>query len=323
MITRKMVFVLGAGAHQPHGFPTGAELIANILSTIPPNFRALPDFWKLSNGIYANLADVPPEVMLQFRSALDHGGHTSIHSFLATHAKRSGFTVIGKLAVANELIPLEFKHEWTRDNRKGDWMSLLFESMLHGCLGSVDEFIPNNTVSFVIFIYDRTLENFLCTRLSHTYNLRREESWEHAQRLRIVHVYGSLGDFDPSTRILVWDRARIAEAASSIRLMYDDRGEHSEVAAAIELIVSVDWLCFLGFGFDPDNITRLKLNQVCASAASRGFLFATRFGTRKGDWSRVQQNMGSCRLNPANEYFETNSIDWDCLEFLHQTSALG
>jgi len=62
----------------------------------------------------------------------------------------------------------------------------------------------------------------------------------------------------------------------------------------MELISSAPYLCFLGFGFDPDNITRLKLNECCRGKSA---VYATRFNTRDGDWNRVVQNMAPVILN--------------------------
>jgi hypothetical protein len=332
MIKRKTVFVLGAGAHVPYGFPDGAGLIARLLSTMPERFYTPADYGNFSHGIYSNQPDVTATTLLQFREALNMGGHTSIDSFLATHSKRPGFVTIGKLAVAYELLPLEFVRGWGRvGGGGGDWMTYVFQSMLHGCLESADKFIAENSVSFVTFNYDRTLEDFLCTRLSYTYNSQPEDAWEKAKQIAIVHVYGSLGDFDPrmvdpryrAVLSAEFKDERVRKAALSIRMMYDDRADHSGVKDAMELIAAAECVCFLGFGFDPDNITRLKLNEYCSHPTKGGRVFATKYKTRLGDWSRVVSNMQPATLNPATGYFEVNSINWDCLEFLHQTGALG
>jgi hypothetical protein len=55
----------------------------------------------------------------------------------------------------------------------------------------------------------------------------------------------------------------IRQAAESIRLMYEDRNNQSGIAEAKELIKAAQCVCFLGFGFDPDNIDRLELGNCC------------------------------------------------------------
>jgi hypothetical protein len=240
MIDRKTVFVLGAGAHMPYGFPDGARLINGMLELIPSTHNADSDFTTYLQAIFGNR--VTPRQWVDFRTTLALSGHTSIDSFLATHAKRPGFTEIGKHAVAWQLLPKEFRHDWSRQAMgQHDWMTFLFQSMLSGCLDSVDALVTKNDVSFVTFNYDRCLEDFLCTRIAHTYHLSHTEAWQGAQKLKIVHVYGSLGEFDPfviepqhrrglSQNVLA--HGNVTQAANSIRLMYEDRTDHSGVTEA-------------------------------------------------------------------------------------------
>jgi hypothetical protein len=258
--------------------------------------------------------------------ALNTSGHTSVDSFIATNADRPGFAEIIKQAVAWQLLPLEFRHTWERRPHKGDWMTYLFETMLGGCLKSEDSLLACNNVEFVTFNYDRTLEDFLTTRIAGTYNLSPSDAWKKAQKFKIVHVYGSLGEFDPA--VLDPERridlgnvgANIRKAAESIELMYDARPDHTGVADAVKLIEGAPYVCFLGFGFDPDNITRLGLNRVCAGKSK---VYATRYGIARGDWNRTMLRMSPVQLNEPSLPFENQSIDWDCLAFLHETGALG
>jgi hypothetical protein len=325
MIERRTVFILGAGAHFPYGFPLGAQLIEEILHTLSRKHRN--DFRDHLFNVFRN--SWIGNAVKDFHTALDLGGHSSIDSFLVTHADRPGFSDIGLHAVAWQLLPREFRHQWTRKHHPGDWMSFLFKTMISGCHDSVDDFLEKNQVSFVTFNYDRTLEDFLTTRIAHTYNLSPTDAWKKADKLKIVHVYGSLGEFNP----MVIDTLRpqdvrdplstsaVKSAAESIRLMYAEReGDNSEVAYAKLLIQGATCVCFLGFGFDADNIAKLQLNQVCGGKPD---VFATRKGEKDGDWSRIEARMLPVRLYPLAGPFLEKGIDWDCLEFLHQTRAVG
>jgi hypothetical protein len=326
MIRRKTVFVLGAGAHVPYGLLDGGQLMARVLGSLPTSLNGSTDFahYYTSRFPSAGLR----VALLEFQTAMDLGGHTSIDSFLATHGKRPGFTEIGKHAVAYQLLPLEFKHDWIRRPHLQDWMTYFFEIMLTGCLNSTEELLAYNPIDFVTFNYDRTLEDFLCTRIANTYNLSPDVAWEKAQKFKIVHVYGSLGKFDPA----VIGRKRTAnvrdpldkvfmdEAVDAIQLMYEQRAGHSGVADAIALLTDAPYVCFLGFGFDPDNITRLELNKCCQG---KDGVYSTRYNIPDGDWSRIQQRMSPVTLNQSAEPFNSQGVRWDALEFLHRTAALG
>lgn len=336
MIKRKTVFVLGAGAHIPYGFPDGRGLIAKIIGFLPSTggrgtgtggFTEV--FWDLYSSSLGQLGSL----YVQFRRELAQSGHASIDSFLATHASRMGYPELGKLAVAYALLPLEFKYTFAR-GAKDDWMSYLFEYMFHGCRDSIDDFVANNNVSFVTFNYDRTLEHFFAIRLAATYGVDMAKAWEAAKRIPIVHVYGSLGGVLPSlTHRAVrsepvnpfefgnppgtgpYTPIEIKHAAESIRLMYEDRSDHSGVMEAQLLLRGAECVCFLGFGFDPDNIERMDLGSCCMPTQPGKFVVATRYKVGDGEWTRTQVRM------PGIFNYRVDR-DWDSLTLLKEMNVL-
>jgi len=192
--------------------------------------------------------------------------------------------------------------------------------MQKGC-HLVETLLPNNPISFISFNYDRTLEHLLCERIKHTYNLSYPDAWETAKQIPLIHVYGSLGAFDPNA---VGGRPRPAmtptaykQAADSIRLMYEDRGTIGTTIAGMAkyLLSRADCVCFLGFGFDTDNIAYLKLNELCQPHKA---VFATRYKVANGDWNRMKKSMAPTDMTP-----DEGHIDWDSLGLLQQTRAIG
>jgi hypothetical protein len=176
-------------------------------------------------------------------------------------------------------------------------------------------------VSFVTFNYDRTLEHFLLVRLVNSFGIPTKLAIEKAKMFNTIHVYGSLGEF--STAVLSRKDAttggrspqqftprEFQEAANSIRLMYDDRLSDELIADAKEEIASAEVVCFLGFGFDPDNISRLELNTRC----NNKFAGATRYKVAEGDWIRAITAM-----KPAAFSVQADR-EWDSLKFLHETN---
>jgi hypothetical protein len=259
---------------------------------------------------------------LDFRVALNGSGHTSIDSFLLTNAGRPGFSEIGKLAIAYHLLPLDLRSDFSRGSIALDWMSFLFSNMQKGC-HSVETLLPNNPISFISFNYDRTLEHLLCERIKHTYNLSYPDAWETAKQFPLIHVYGSLGAFDPNA---IASRPRPAikptataykQAADAIHLMYENQGTRGNaiVSAVKDLLYRAHYVCFLGFGFDADNIAYLKLNEFCQPHKA---VFATRYRVANGDWNRMKQSMAPTDMTPGEGH-----IDWDSLGLLQQTGAIG
>lgn len=257
MITTPTVFVLGAGAHCPYQMPDGATLTQNIIDLLPQKKgHAEKQFAKIFWAVYSTHGFPKIDSLLyDFRYRLERAGQSTIDSFLQTHADRRAFPEIGKLAVACVLRPKEFKHQFVRriiytsEKPNQDWMSYLFERMFSGCK-SIDDFFNLNKISFVTFNYDRTLEYFLCTRLVNTFYINEKDAWQKAQKIPIVHVYGSLGDFRPDLISHESDPTAATEfgdAASSIHLMYEDRAEQAAIDQAKELI-DHERLAYLLFG---------------------------------------------------------------------------
>lgn len=309
MIKQKNVFVLGAGARVPYGFPDGRTLIRLILDAVPEPDKITP-FSQCFYHHPAYKSAITAVSMDEFRRALMFSGHTSIDSFLAIKAKVQGFEAIG--------------YAWNRKDRKdNDWMSVLFERMLHGCLDSPADLVSRNKIAFVDFNYDRLLEDFLCTRIEHTYGISRAAAWDVAQKFKTVHVYGSLGEFDANdnwvARLDRWNMSQGAQqptpddmyaSATAIRLMYDKR-QHDSIDAAKKLLADAERVIFLGFGFDPDNIARLELPRLLVGKN----VYATRYGVPEGDWQSIIANLAPAGLTAGHR-------DHDSVKFLLESAAI-
>jgi hypothetical protein len=329
MIKTKTVFVLGAGAHHPYGLPIGSSLIQKIVEMLPTKVNDNSNSFRDSFfEIYGSTFGSIDNILMNFRHKLSLTGHRSIDSFLAAYASQEGFPEVGKLAVATVLLPLEFLHKFSLLDRKNpdqDWMSFLFSHMLEGCVNKpIEHFLESNSVSFVTFNYDRTLEYLLNVRLVNSFGITTKLALERVKQFPIVHVYGSLGEFN--TAALSRKEATIShrsghpmpflpsefhEAAKSIRLMYDDRVGDEFIAGAKNEIATAKVVIFLGFGFDPDNISRLELNNNCVGKLLVG---ATRYQVAEGDWTRTITAM-----NPTGINVQGNR-QWDSLTFLHETN---
>ena len=97
MITKRVVFVVGAGASSPYGFPTGAELLNRL---------------KSSDG-YGSFQELVPELgrcfdsdwdLDRFRAALNDARCGSIDEFVE---HRPEFTHPAKALLAYNLLPHE------------------------------------------------------------------------------------------------------------------------------------------------------------------------------------------------------------------------
>src|SRR5258708_19497688 len=139
MITRPTTLILGAGASAPFGFPTGYQLLNEVLSCAAYS----------SDGASPLLAlDYGTGQIQAFWEALRASGKSSVDSFLE---HRPTLVDIGKAAMAWALIRCESEQKlFKRDGT--NWYEYLFNR-----LNSRFEDFDKNKLTLLTFNYDRSL----------------------------------------------------------------------------------------------------------------------------------------------------------------------
>ncbi|WP_416763103.1 hypothetical protein ACNI65_11365 [Roseateles sp. So40a] len=275
MIDRRTVYILGAGASFPYGFPLGAGLRTEILNVKPADLHQV----KFSN---AGIVPKIEELTSQFKQAFEHSKSPSIDAFLAN---RTEFSEIGRIAIAKVLLSYERVKTLYADERNDDWLGAVLNSMR---CPKIEDFLKNQ-VSFVTFNYDRSLELTLLNFVRHNFNHSEGDALKVVESFPIIHVYGSLGSLNPSSKNFVpygggtpsrsayvgvfgddnghAERERyrqhlrwVASAASEIRVIPEHRDdvEPNHFSRAKELIANAERVVMLGFAFDDLNVRRLS-----------------------------------------------------------------
>src|SRR2546422_6977798 len=96
MVDSKIVFVLGAGASQPYGFPSGRELIFIICQRLTTELNEHRHILQRSN--------LQDDEIQKFQLALLHSSLSSVDTFLENNPQ---YIQIGNIAIALALIPSE------------------------------------------------------------------------------------------------------------------------------------------------------------------------------------------------------------------------
>lgn len=294
MINTKTVFILGAGASIPYGFPSGAELremlcapISGYNSPRTVNWRSLIS----KTGISESTSN-------QFAEAFLKSGMISIDSFLSRRSK--AFSEIGKLAIAAILCSFENSNTLHRLDNDDDWYVHLWNALVanvHKC-----EELAGNQVRFVTFNYDRSLEYFLIQSCMATFDVTYEEAVKALEPIKIIHVYGQLGKLDhrcskvarPYQTML--GASELLVAAEGIKIIPESRDDAPEFNEARDLFGWAEQICFLGFGFDPLNVSRLNLESVFAPRRRNGVpprIIASTFGKTLAENDAVQKSIPS------------------------------
>jgi hypothetical protein len=318
MSKTRTVLVLGAGASQPYWFPTGAEL-RNIIVGSARSQRELGvlsrmleighdpakpydqyDTRDLNSMFQAKLfeafklAGIHEAVGSDFRTRFKLSELWSIDAFLT---RNRTFEDAGKVAIA--LVLLLCEHE---EHLEGNWYRTLWNLIAPYAKGAV-EWVP----LIVTFNYERSLEMYLKRSYINTVDgAQHDDANQFIDLLRIVHVYGSLGDLD----IVPYGFHEVAgSAAQYIKLLRKDASSdfEDEIRKAIEPEGKV---IFLGFGFDRLNLDVLGLNLTGSHRC-----YASTLGLSHPTKSYALQKIPF--LKPSH------MLDLDVESFLHQSDALS
>ena len=257
MVTHPTVFVLGAGASMPYGFPSGDTLKKDIISSITGQKN-------LSTAALAicKHGNIEHDKFVEFRSAFLGSNVNSIDSFLS---RRSEYVEIGKYAISVLLCAKENKETFSNLSIEDNWYAALWNALISG-VSSVEE-LKHNKVKIITFNYDRSLEFFLHTSIMCTFGLNEQEAFDELKNFPILHVYGLLGTFT-SHSYGVNTANSFFQAANNIKIIPESRDSDPAFTKAQDWLNWAKRICILGFGFDELNVRRLGLKEVIASKDS-------------------------------------------------------
>ncbi|MBI3481063.1 MAG: hypothetical protein HY016_12025 [Nitrosomonadales bacterium] len=257
MIKTPTVFVLGAGASMPFGFPSGAMLRNSICKA------TAGDTHTDLKAAFENKFGIGKQETRCFGDTFQRSNIGTIDEFLG---RNPHFMEIGKLAIAYYLCGYENPDAVRRLDNDDNWYSALWKVLTDG-IDTADD-LARNQVKFISFNYDRSLEFFLHDSTKNTFGVTDAQAFKAWAKIDISHVYGLLGEFNyisnGNARQYISDQsaARLKVAASSIAIMPEAREDGEQFQNARNWLYEAERICFLGFGFDVLNVRRLGLVDI-------------------------------------------------------------
>lgn len=197
---------------------------------------------------------------------------------------------IGKIAIAYEILKIESTHS-------ANIFIRLLRDPHKTHENNAYKYILNNTTTpdplqqlsdhqFITFNYDRMFEHYIYHAARSMSSMTHERAMTYLSTLSLVHVYGSLGPYEPSrmqrvqrvskfTNLLKEDTddeeeiivtsyqdshqsSYVKTAATNLRLMKEDRANPSVEKAITKILKNTDLVVFLGFGYDPLNCSIIR-----------------------------------------------------------------
>lgn len=324
------VFIIGAGANKPYGFPLGDELYNSVRNNYLNYIKTFNNTDKShTNEAYQRMFLIKAE---QFTEALGKTSSVSIDKYLNINSE---FKIQGIHAITAEIFNSEINSKLPLDNNQieGDWYSYLFRKLIDGLNTKEDLLrIHENKISFITFNYDRSLEHFL---FENTYGLlknagiSRKELIQLFLKIPFIHVYGQTGYLpwqkeipDEGYYIIDKEQAIVNYGDSGfqpfnvsihvndqLNIMYDERKDKPDIQRAHNLISEADRVLFLGFGYDDQNLNILKLPTLLKDKR----VYGTAYKATNNEIIHIKSKLNFNDVKSKSEIY-----DYDCLMLLRE-----
>ncbi|AKQ42127.1 hypothetical protein CP97_09010 [Aurantiacibacter atlanticus] len=280
MIRTKTTLVVGAGASCELQFPDGKDLLARIAAGFDSQRLGggleSPDIVAMAAHIeaIAKQARVKKQLLQEAGQIIRSASRisSSIDAILEQHGDNPLVLAVGKLAIAHYTLDAEAKCPMGPEPRDpGDlpvrgtenWLFQLSHAIVNGVpRAKADQCFDN--LSIINFNYDRTVEHYLPWALHMAFGMSLTEARALvAEKLRIIHAYGTPGRLDWQTgdrAVAAWGETSpddLAAVVEQIRTASERGAERGFKRQLLGEVVHGKRLVFLGFGFEPMNCAML------------------------------------------------------------------
>lgn len=258
MIREETVFILGAGASKPYGYPTGAELRKKIINEFRNQYHFNTVVFEQINTFKEDLINYSESFLNKFELS----STKSIDLFLSRNPK---FMDIGKLAIKLSIYNSELESKFREKvNWNEDWYSYLFDRLTNESTAPDQYIITHNKIQFITFNYDRSLEHFLYESMINSYNEMDTGIIEYeVKKLKLIHIFGTISPLpwqENGGLLYKKDKVYFADA-KNIDIIYNKTDDPS-ILETKKLIRKVKVIFFLGFGYAKENLELLDFPHI-------------------------------------------------------------
>lgn len=291
MIEKPTVFVIGAGAGVPFGFPTGADLTAEMAADgirVPETATTHRDS-ALTEKIRGETR--------RLAKAVRNAQPKSIDDFLR---ERGEFADVGKLLIAAHLSKFEKPGVLFEYGMPEHWLRYLWHEMQ----ARPDDFLLRNKAAFIVFNYDRCVEHFFTNVMASAYQVSRDDAWRTIRGF-ITHAHGDLGEDIPTDTDGACARDWKSEGARSfkppetideteiaakrIRFFWEEAPEARDRRESIDrLLQDAQYVVFLGFGYIASNLELFRVLFDRGDSANAPEIFGSCYGMRARERQSVE-----------------------------------
>ncbi|MHC4462875.1 MAG: hypothetical protein ACYS30_15810 [Planctomycetota bacterium] len=345
MINEDTVFILGAGASCPYGFPDGKKLRYEIFDRFERDFNTYFNQHKnLHNKIDPLVFDAKG-----FSEAFKDSGNKSIDLFLSRNRK---FMEKGKWAIIFRILIHEKNStfiELTKEKDK-DWYSYLFEKLSEDLVSKEDYIhLFDKKIYFITFNYDRSLEYFLHKCYFKSFlEIDDDKKQEHIKKLKVIHIFGKVSGLEwQDDEIKYIYRIEpfsvdVEKIAKDMKIIYEETEEkkfgkkdlenkdisnleeknelenkgNPKIEEAKDLIKKAKRTFFLGFGYAPENLKLLDIPNILNRNQK---IYGTGYGLYPEEIKkRIKSITPPVRPTEISDNRNIHIEDCDCLKLLRK-----
>jgi hypothetical protein len=283
-IMKKIVFVVGAGASSVFDFPVGSKLIPMVA-------KYLKDHRKAAISPHIEYKESIDKLRIKLNAPII----PSIDKFIQNHRKEPAIDVcIDGIVESISSAEINFRNTLTDHY---SWIDYLFQYLLINVTEDPNDALKAD-IKFINFNYDRVIEFKFFQGLTALFpdmdNKAASSIVAAFSRKNIVHVYGSLGEFDEND----FGRLKLKNFGNKnnigIRLIGDRYStEISDIIAGF--LNGCDQLHFVGFGYNRENVSLLNLEKVqdirLVSGTCLGLYESQRNETQHYFWKTLKKRL--------------------------------
>lgn len=267
MIEEQTLFILGAGASNCFGYPTGYKLNDNLINELS-SFDEV--FFSNKNGFYYDGEHFYDNSNLLRFSKIYNDSHPTLVDYFLAKNPDPLIKKIGIYGIALSLINAEIIHsnKTSYSFNGDDWFSVLFNRMTSDILdvNAIERF-KLNKCSFITFNYDRLLEQLFYEALTSNYGIIYTDVKNLMSEIKIIHTFGRLplllyekSDSDQDSFQYGKEPTNlfIEKTLKNIITIHERKNNIEEID---NLIMNAQRIFILGFGFAEENMGLLNFKK--------------------------------------------------------------
>jgi len=308
MIGEQTLFILGAGASAPYGYPTGDQLRKEIIKEFPDKV-GYDDYCQ---GLEKDLIEDIIQMANELSKYFGRSRTSSIDLFLS---RRPRFYEIGRRAIAQIIFEREkgSKFEYDMKDASQDWYKYLYRRMSETLIDAESYMgFSANQVSFITFNYDRSLEHYLYDALINSFDIPLHSiQTKELFPFKVIHIYGKLADLDwEDPEGVRYGSYFIPKMISNINIIYDETNEVELKKSITQEITKAKRIFFLGFGYADENLEILGIPEILTDDK-------VAYGTAYGFSDREIEDI-ELKFSKTGNRKETRILlqPWKCIKLL-------